>query len=320
MMEPVKHPLPTPWPTKEALLQTQGMIFDIQRYNIHDGPGIRTVVFFKGCPLRCVWCSNPESQQGTPELMYFPLDCRHCLMCLSQCPTQALTLVDETVVIDRRRCDMCGACWQSCHAGGLRVIGNRMSVAEVMDVVRRDRVFYERSEGGVTLSGGEPLAQPEFCLALLTACRSEGLHTTIETSGFQRWEVLHAIISQVDLVLLDVKVVDGEAHLRLTGVPNSLIFANARRIIELGKPLIMRVPVVPGQNDTLANIRDTAVLAADLGARELHLLPYHRLGEAKYGRLGKDYTLSGVIPPTAANLECLAQEVRSVDIKIQVGG
>lgn len=306
--------------TLQRPVHRTGMIFDIQRYSIHDGPGIRTVVFFKGCPLRCPWCSNPESQKGALELSYSAIDCVLCKSCVSACPREAITELDGKIHIDRKACNACGRCWDVCVHGALKPIGKMVTVGEVLSVVEKDRVFYERTGGGVTLSGGEPLAQPDFCYALLQACKSKGLHTAMETTGYQKWSIIEPILEYVDLVLLDIKTMDSERHKEVTGVANDVILSNARKAAEIGKRIIVRVPIIPGYNNTKVNIELTAKFAVEIAAVELHVLPYHRLGEAKYARLGREYLMKGTKEPSSSEMGFLAQVAREVGVVVQIGG
>lgn len=296
-----------------------GIIFDIQRYSIHDGPGIRTVVFFKGCPLRCLWCSNPESQHPRPELSHSRQNCVRCLECIQRCPHGAIALEGEEIVFTPGRCDHCGACWENCFREGWQFMGQEVTVPEVLATVTRDRAFYHRSGGGVTLSGGEPLMQPDFCDALLAACQKEGLHTAIETCGYQRWEIIEPILKKVDLVLYDIKEIDPMLHREFTGKANDLILANAAHAARM-KPVIIRVPVIPKHNDSKEEIRAISLFAKEIGAKELHLLPYHRLGESKYVRLGRPYLLKDLLPPSPKEMETLGRIAAQVAIPLQIGG
>ncbi|HHW03892.1 MAG TPA: glycyl-radical enzyme activating protein [Thermoanaerobacterales bacterium] len=296
------------------------MIFDIQRYSIHDGPGIRTIVFLKGCPLRCPWCANPESQKMVPEIMYSEIKCVLCQRCVNACPVNAIKVINGKIHIDRELCNVCGLCWEACLNEALKVAGKEVTVKEVLSIVEKDRIFYERSGGGVTLSGGEPLMQAEFSAALLAACKKKGLNTAIETSGYQKWELFLPILENTDLVLLDIKMMNTDLHRKIIGVPNNLILDNARKIVELGKDIIVRIPIIPGYNDSIENLRNTAEFAANIGIKEVHLLPYHRLGESKYNQLGRIYNLKDVNVPSTNYIESLTQIFIKNNLKTQVGG
>lgn len=300
--------------------EENGIIFDIQRYSIHDGPGIRTIVFLKGCPLACPWCSNPESQKTAPEIEYSAVDCLRCRRCITACPRQALTESNDEIRIDRRRCDMCGECLKVCAAEALRFVGKGMTVSQVMAVVEKDKVFYQKSGGGITLSGGEPLMQPQFSAALLARCKSQDIHTAIETTGFQVWDKMWPVIQKADVVLLDIKLWDSLRHYEIVGVTNKLILENTKKMVDSGKQVIIRVPIIPGYNDRVEELKEIATFARRIGVKELNLLPYHRLGEAKYRRLGREYQLNEVKVPTVEEIEAVAKQLQIADLKIQVGG
>jgi pyruvate formate lyase activating enzyme len=215
---------------------------------------------------------------------------------------------------------MCGLCWDACLNEALKVAGKEVTVNEVLSIVEKDRIFYERSGGGVTLSGGEPLMQPEFSAALLAACKRKGLNTAIETTGYQKWELFLPVLINTDLVLFDIKMMDSDLHRKIIGVPNNLILDNARKIVELGKDIIVRIPIIPGYNDSIENLRNTAEFAANIGIKEVHLLPYHRLGESKYNQLGRIYNLKDVNVPSTNYIESLTQIFIKNNLKTQVGG
>jgi len=265
------------------------MIFNIQRYAIHDGPGIRTTVFLKGCPLKCFWCQNPESQRRQPEIFLNKDDCSLCGMCVSVCPTGASSLLEGSSTIDRNKCKGCGKCTEVCPNEARRLVGKLVTVNEVMQEVLRDRKFYQNSGGGVTLSGGEPATQPEFALALLQSCKHEGLHTILDTCGHAPWVTLEKLLKYTDLVLYDIKHVDPVKHREAMGVSNKLILENARRIAG-HKAVRIRVPLVPGFNDSVEDIRAIVKFArSELGAVDIDLLPYNNLAGSKYARLERDY-------------------------------
>jgi pyruvate formate lyase activating enzyme len=275
----------------------EGLIFDIRPFSLHDGPGLRTTVFFKGCPLNCWWCCNPESQAGRPELTWLRERCLGCDRCQTVCPEDALrTSGDGVKVVDYNRCNLCGCCSAECPGEALTLIGRRVTVEEVLAEAVRDALYFEASGGGLTLSGGEPLAQPDFAAELLRRYKHEekGRHTAVETCGFAEWPVFEKLAEDVDLFLYDLKHMDPLEHQRLTGVDNRLILENVRRLAEAGRALVIRLPLITGINDSAQNLEATADFVRALpGVSRIDLLPYHRLGESKYRRLGKAYALGG---------------------------
>ncbi len=298
-----------------------GMIFDIKKFSIHDGPGLRTTVFFKGCPLACVWCHNPESQRQGPEWMVYANRCLHCGACLDACPQGAITLEEQGPRTDEAVCLLCGACVTACYADARQLVGQRMSVAQVMAEIEKDVAFYDEGGGGVTFSGGEPLAQPDFLLALLRACREREIHTVLDTCGYASWSVLDRVRPYVDLFLYDLKVMDDERHRRLTGVSNVLILTNVRELAARGHRIRLRVPVIPGLNDDEDNLRRLGRFAADLPRLEgVDLLPYHATAADKYGRLERPYSLAEIRPPTQERMAELVAILAEFGLQVGVGG
>jgi len=301
--------------------KSSSIIFNIQRYSIHDGPGIRTVVFFKGCPLRCLWCSNPESQRNMPEILYSNVKCKNCNKCISICPTKAIQDDEGEKVIDRSLCNNCGKCVEICPNEALEIVGQLMTVEEVMREVEKDLVFYRSSGGGVTLSGGECICYPEFSISLLKECYKGAIHTAIETSGFQKWDILKGILQYVDLVLYDLKCIDPIKHVQFTGVDNKIILENAQKIASEKISMIIRIPIIPGYNDSNENIKASAEFVTKLkGVNKIELLPYHRLGEYKYKKLGRKYKLESLSPPSKGHMQELSSIIESYGLEVQIGG
>ncbi|MBM3472497.1 MAG: glycyl-radical enzyme activating protein [Armatimonadetes bacterium] len=299
----------------------KGVIFDIKKFAVHDGPGIRTTVFLKGCPLRCKWCHNPESQAFNPQLAQFPRNCIGCGKCIEVCPQEGIAPGPEGNVIDRALCRNCGTCASVCYAEALVLHGREVTVAEVIAEVEKDRLFYENSGGGMTLSGGEPLAQPEFALALLREGRRVGFHNALDTSGDVAWELLEEAARSADLILYDIKCLDPDRHLEGTGRPNDRILENLDRLGHGATPICVRVPVIPGFNDSLKELEAIGRLAERLPAVEgVELLRYHGLGEGKYGSLGLPCPTPGLKPPTDEQMATLKTAVDSAGVLCVVDG
>jgi pyruvate formate lyase activating enzyme len=298
-----------------------GLIFDIRKFSIHDGPGIRTTVFFKGCPLSCWWCHNPESQSPNPELIEHPARCLRCGECVAACPNHAIELGDDTPITDRELCQLCGECLSACTADARQLAGERTTVAEVIAVIERDLPFYESSSGGVTFSGGEPLNQSSFLEELLLACKRLELHTALDTCGYAPWKVLEKIRPYVDLFLYDLKLVDDRLHRQYTGVSNQLIIENLEKLAQAGSKIQLRVPLIPGISDTPENLQQIGDLAARLpGIEGIDLLPYHAIAADKYQRLHQNYKLSELTAPPAAETQRQAELLRDCGLKVTIGG
>ncbi len=291
-----------------------GQIFNVQRFSVHDGPGIRTTVFLKGCPLRCAWCHNPEGISTAPEMMVLVDRCIHCGQCADACPSGFLAGGTAP-------CTLCGTCTEICPVEARQVIGRAVTVDELLAEVLKDRIFFDDSGGGVTFSGGEPLAQPRFLCAALTACRRAGLHTVVDTCGFCRRDDLRAVARLTDVFLFDLKIMDERKHRELTGVSNRPILDNLRALAHDHPDVRIRVPVIPGVNDSRANMAATARFASALpGVRRVSLLPYHATGEPKRERLGLVRQLRGVAAPPQGRLEELAGELSAAGLETHFGG
>lgn len=288
---------------------TPGVVFNLQKFSIEDGPGIRTTVFLKGCPLRCAWCHNPEGLRAAPDLVWYAARCVGVRDCLAACPVGALALTPAGMQVDRARCTTCGACVEACPAAALELLGRRWEPAALVAELLKDRVFYESSGGGVTFSGGEPLLQADFLAEVLPLCRAAGLHVAVETCGAVAWERYERVLSWVDLVLLDLKLLDRERHRAATGQSNDLILANARRLAASGVPLWIRTPVIPGYTADLENIRAIGCFIQEAlpTVARWDLLAYTHLGGPKYERLALPYALAGTPLLTRAELETLWQ-------------
>jgi pyruvate formate lyase activating enzyme len=282
----------------------KGLIFNFQRYSIHDGPGIRTLVFLKGCPLRCIWCCNPESQTLVAEIEFHHHLCTQCGKCVTACPTGAINpdlLLLNSPKINQKKCQHCGACVDVCPSNALKRIGEWYTPEQVLHEVMKDAAVFRRSGGGVTLSGGEPMTQPEFTYEILHKCYEQNIHTAIETTGAVRWNLYEKILPVTDLFLFDIKHMDSHIHEKLTGVPNEQILENARQISRNGKDIIIRIPFIPGINTNEPNLHALAEFTASIRPLEIHLMPFHQLGKDKYERLGLPYLLKE--HPTLHELE-----------------
>ncbi len=291
-----------------------GRVFNVQRYSLHDGPGIRTTVFLKGCPARCLWCHNPESQAFGPEIVKVETRCAHCGTCEAVCPHGAPPPGSGL-------CTACGECVEACPAGARELAGRETTVDEVMAEVLRDRIFFQDSGGGVTFSGGEPLAQIRFLRALLEAARVHDVHTAVDTCGFGPRDELLELVPLVDLFLFDVKLVDDTRHRELTGLSTAPILDNLRALTRAHPSVWIRVPIVPGHTDGEADITAVAELAAELtGVQHVSLLPFHGTGGAKARRLGRPSPLESLAPPSPERMEVLAVLFRERGLNVSIGG
>jgi len=302
-------------------LETKGLVFDIKRYAIHDGPGIRTTVFFKGCPLQCLWCHNPESWKAQAELGFRSGRCAGCGQCAEACSCKAILLVENRPVTDAEKCILCGRCVDVCLAGARQIIGREMAVNEVMAEVERDVIFYDQSGGGVTFSGGEPLMQPDFLLALLNQCRARNIHTAVDTSCYAEPEIAESVAKKADLFLCDLKHMDNEMHERFTGVGNKLILENIRRISQSGKKIVIRIPIIPGFNDETANIEATGKFAAsEAGVGRIDILPFNRGGTEKSTRLTGGIKSMRIETPNERQMSSIAESLSKYVFEVNIGG
>ncbi len=293
-----------------------GRVFHVQRFSIQDGPGIRTTVFLKGCGLSCAWCHNPEGRSPSTEVVRIEERCIRCGACIEVCTSGA-----AAEALPGALCKRCGACVEACPTGARRTVGRDVTVADLVAEVERDRVFFEESGGGVTLSGGEPLAQAAFVVEALAALRARSLATALDTCGFASRDDLLRAAANADLVLFDLKVVDDERHRRLTGVPSAPILENLEALGPAHGNVWLRIPVVPGVNDDAPNLEAAAGIAASVpGVRRVHLLPYHRTGTRKYGRVGLPYALHAVEPPGPDVMERAAGPFRRLGLDTRIGG
>lgn len=278
-----------------------GIVFDIKRFALHDGPGIRTTVFLKGCSLQCAWCHNPESQRIEPEIIFYHDRCTGCGDCVSVCSQRAIQIVQSVAQTDRNRCIGCGQCVPACPSNARTLVGRSVTVGDLVSDIESDTAFFDESGGGVTLSGGDPLLQPEFAAAILAACQRLRIHTTLDTCGFAPWEHLEQVARMSDLILYDLKHMDDAQHVHWTGQSNALILDNLVRLDALGKPLWIRIPFIPEINDDANHWRTLGAFIATLSSVEaIHLLPYHRAGEAKWRQLGRTSIESFSVPATNA--------------------
>ncbi len=298
-----------------------GVIFDIRKYAIHDGPGIRTTVFFKGCPLRCWWCHNPEGQNIEPELVYRESRCIGCGECSRSCKREAISLAAQSISVNRDNCVLCGNCCRVCPSDALSIAGKQMSVNEILEEIEKDRTFYEESGGGVTFSGGEPLLQPDFLNALLNECKERAIHTTVDTCGFAQYEIIDRMRDKVGLFLYDIKTMDSRKHRKYTGASNERILRNLKKLAKDGSSIVVSFPIIPGINDDDKNVMKTAEFISSLpNILQVNLLPYHRAGIEKYKNLGKPYKLTKIQPPSNQSVKSVKEKMEAFGLRVGVGG
>jgi pyruvate formate lyase activating enzyme len=299
---------------------TTGIIFNIQKYSIHDGPGIRTTVFLKGCPLSCWWCQNPESQLSGQEMIFWGDRCIGCGVCSTICLFDAIQIKNGIPITEKEKCILCGKCIEKCPALAREMIGEKLTIEEVIKEIEKDLVFYEESGGGVTFSGGEPLGQSEFLEGLLNGCREKKIHTAVDTSGYISWEILNKISPKVDLFLYDLKLMDIERHKKYTGVSNEIILENLKKLSSVHHNIFVRFPVIPGINDDYQNIKETGEFLSSLKIAQVNLLPYHYIGIDKYKRLGRTYKLITTQPPLEEKLSEISGILRKFNLNVKLRG
>lgn len=293
---------------------------NIQRYAVHDGPGIRTTVFFKGCPLKCWWCHNPESQKCKHEIMYFEERCTPCGICQERCPQSAITREGDHVNLDREKCNHCGICTDFCPHNALEYVGRDITVSELMKEIEKDAIFYEESGGGVTFSGGEPMVQVDFLNQVLVACKEKGIHTAVDVSGYGRWEDFKKIMDKVDMFLFDLKLMDEEKHKKYVGISNQEILECLIKLSEAGTNINIRMPIIKGINDDEEHIRDSISILSKLHIMQVNLLSYHKMGMDKYRRLNLTYQLTGKERPTDQRMNAIAKAFEEAGFQVKIGG
>ncbi len=311
-----------------------GKFYDIQGFSVHDGPGIRLTLFLKGCPLRCPWCHSPESQEFYTELNWMEMKCvgvDKCGNCLNVCPHDAISLGrkktavtgDEEiqlVTVDRTKCDNCGKCAEACTSKALYMCGTDYTVDEVMERIRRDVPFYNRSGGGVTISGGECLCQPQFLLEVLKRCKAENINTAVDTTGFAPWSSIEPILPYTDLFLYDLKNMDSTLHKQVIGVPNELILENAKKIAEHGGKFQIRIPIIPMFNDSKKSFEAVGKFICELGdaVEVVQLLPYHKLGTVKWERLQRNHPILEAEPPKDELVQARKEQLEAMGLKVMI--
>lgn len=304
--------------------QRKGLVYSIQRYCIHDGPGIRTLIFFKGCQLKCPWCSNPESQNISEEIAFSANKCRFCGKCAQVCPTGAIDLQAQHR-IDRRKCNLCGLCVRYCPYEAYTIFGKWMTVEELVQEAEKDRPFYRKSGGGITVSGGEPTLQHEYVNEFLKECKNRELDTAIESHGYAQWQIYESLAPFIDLFQIDIKHMDSDLHNKVMGVPNQQVLSNIKDIaFKAGKKIAIRIPLIPGFNDTHENIHAVAEFAKLVNSSGnltmIHILPYHGMGQSKYEFLDRPYSMADTKPPSTDSIQRILQVFESYGLPVQEGG
>lgn len=300
----------------------QALTFDIKRYAINDGPGIRITIFLKGCPLSCAWCHNPESMLPTVQKLYTASKCIGCQSCVEVCPNEACQLTPNGIVTDTDLCQLCGACAEVCPTKAIEMTGQRRTTEELLNIIEQERPFFEQSGGGVTFSGGEPLYYPDFLIEMLDACGSRGFHRAVDTTGLTKKETLLKVAERTDLFLYDIKHMDSAKHKHYCGAGNERILENLTALADSGADICIRIPFIGGVNADDANIEATAVFVAGLGGKkkEVNILPYHKTAVKKYERLGRDYDSAGMYEPSTQRQQAAIRLFGKHGIKATIGG
>lgn len=300
----------------------KALIFDLKRYALHDGPGIRFNVFFKGCPLHCLWCHNPEGVAFEPELMLMPNRCARCGDCVRACGLGALDQeADGRIQVDRTRCNLCGDCVEACQREAIAIAGREMTIEEIIAEAEKERIFFEQSGGGVTLTGGEPLAQPALAEALMDGLKQRGIQVALDTSGYASRDVFLRLAEKADLILFDLKIMDEKKHKQYTGVSNRLILENLRALETSGRPVWVRFPLIPGVNDDERNLEAMADFLTGLKAvRQINVLPYHKGGVEKFRRLDRQSEFAVFEPPSPEKVEKVVSFFKGKGFQVKQGG
>ncbi len=302
-------------------IKDHGYIFDIKRYAIHDGPGIRTTVFFKGCPLRCQWCHNPEGIKTTLDIQYRQDKCSGCGECISYCPEKAISVYQGNRYVNSDKCKICGTCVENCAFEALEKVGNKITVTELIKEIEKDIIFFDESGGGVTFSGGEPMFQPFFLNELLTRCIEMDIHTVVDTSGYCSYNNFELINDKVHLFLYDLKLIDEKTHMRYAGVPNTLIQENLKKLINKRNNVVIRIPVIPGINNNKRNINKLAELLGDVDKiPDIHLLPYHTGGKEKFQRMEENSFIIEDFPENGYSVENIKKLLEKDGFYVKIGG
>jgi pyruvate formate lyase activating enzyme len=298
----------------------EGVIFDIKKFAIDDGPGIRTTVFLKGCPLQCWWCHNPEGQSSASELMHRKNICISCQECARTCTQKALSFKNKQLMINRKKCNLCESCVRACPSGALTIVGKKMKTKEVMEEINKDLAFYSQSHGGVTFSGGEPLMQPSFLNTILTECKKTHIHTALDTSGYASSQTIEKIKNKIDLFLYDLKIIDETKHKKFTGVSNKPIIKNFQKLAKNGNNVLVRFPVIPKITDDENNVSNMANLISSCDIEHVCLLPYHKSGIEKYRSVGRNYILETTETPSNRKLDSIKKQFEAIGLHVTIGG